>query len=115
MELYVVRRAGPKADSVAVRTPASPAVEQPAVDSCQSLFWALDGRHLVVLGKRWHVEVFSVVELAGRRFMQLSLDGPAHHMLTLRLTPQTPVRRLVPTVLLWLSHPESSAAVIDVV
>jgi hypothetical protein len=115
MELYVVKRAGTGADDGAVRASTSAAVEQPAADSCQSLFYALDGRHLVVLGKRWHVEVFSVVELAGRRFIQLSIDGPAHYMLTLRLTPHTPVSRLIPAVLDWLAHPVSSGAVIDVV
>jgi hypothetical protein len=115
MELYVVGRAGIRADATVARAATDPGVEQPAVDSCQSLFWALDGRNFVVLGKRWHVEVFSVVELAGRRFIQLSLDGPAHHMLTLRLTPHTPARQLIPAVLVWLAHPDSSGAVIDVV
>lgn len=115
MALYVVRRAGMTGGDTVTRASTSAAAEQPAADSCQTLFGALDGRHFVVLGKRWHVEVFSVVELAGRRFMQLSLDGPAHYMLTLRLTPQTPVRRLIPTVLGWLAHPGSSGEVIDVV
>lgn len=85
-----------------------------ASDSCETLFWALDGRDLAVLGKRWHIEVFSVVEMAGRRYMQLSLDGPLQYMLTLRLLPETSVRALVPAVLGWLTRPTSSGEVVDV-
>lgn len=97
-----------------MRRQTSAVAVQSQTESCEALFWALDGRDLVVLGKRWHVEVFSVVEMAGRRYMQLSLDGPVHYMLTLRLGPETPARRLIPSVLSWLAHPTSSGEVIDV-
>lgn len=110
MALYVVMRAG--FAPVDVAEPHQPAAQQ--VENCEALFWALDGRELVVLGRRWRIEVFSVVELAGRRYMQLSLDGPSQYMLTLRLTPGTSVRRLIPTVLTWLTHPAGSGEVIDV-
>ena len=90
------------------------AVERPAIETCERVYWALDGRDFVVLGKRWHVEVFSVVELAGRRYVQLSLDGPEQYMLTLRLLPETPVNRLISTILSWLAHPTASGEVRDV-
>ncbi len=114
MALYVVMRPGVAAGGVASRDSTDAANERTQTDSCETLFWALDGRDLVVLGKRWHIEVFSVVELAGRRYMQLSLDGPTHYMLTLRLSPEASVRRLIPTVLSWLTHPTASGEVIDV-
>lgn len=114
MAIYVVMRTGLAAgDAVANRDRIVP-VKRPRRESCEALFWTLDGRDLVVLGKRWHVEVFSVVEMAGRRYMQLSLEGPTQYMLTLRLTPDTSVRRLIPTVLSWLTHPTASGEVIDV-
>lgn len=114
MALYVVVRAGMPTGNIAARKATSVLPEPTQIESCETLFWALDGRDLVVLGKRWHVEVFSVVEMAGRRYMQLSLDGPAQYMLTLRLAPTTSVRKLIPTVLTWLAHPTTSGEVIDV-
>ena len=114
MALYVVVRPGLGTGTAeSAQSACQPAVV-PQPDSCETLFWALDGRDLVVLGRRWHVEVFSVVELAGRRYIQLSLAGLTDYMLTLRLTPATPVRHLIPAVLTWLTHPTASGEVIDV-
>jgi hypothetical protein len=115
MAMYVVTRSGLAAGNVVVPHESRVTVDTPEPESCESLFWALDGRDLVVLGKRWHVEVFSVVELAGRRYLQLSLNGITHYMLTLRVAPDAPVRRLIPAVLTWLTHPTASGEVIDVV
>lgn len=115
MALYVVMRSGlAVAGVVAPSATTAPADEPVLSHSCESLFWALNGRDLVVLGKRWHVEVFSVVELAGRRYMQLSVDGPTHNMLTLRLAPGTSDRRLIPAVLSWLRRPTAAGEVLDV-
>jgi hypothetical protein len=114
MALYVVMRSGLAAGDLMTRAPERATAGRQPHDSCEALFWALDGRDLVVLGKRWHVEVFSVVELAGRRYMQLSLDGPTHYMLTLRLAPEASVRRLIPAVLSWLTHPTTSGEVVDI-
>lgn len=113
MALYVVVRSSLATGDQVTRASERGALERPQPDSCETLFWALDGRDLVVLGKRWRVEVFSVVELAGRRYMQLSLDGSTHYMLTLRLAPETSVRRLIPAVLSWLTHPTTSGEVVD--
>ena len=115
MSLYVVMRSGLETGAAAVRESSADVTPVVEADTCESLFWALDGRDLVVLGKRWRVEVFSVVQLAGRRYMQLSLEGPAQYMLTLRLAVGTSVRSLVPAVLSWLAHPTCSGEVIDVV
>jgi len=115
MSLYVVMRSGLETGAAPARESSVDAPPMAAADNCESLFWALDGRDLVVLGRRWRVEVFSVVELAGRRYMQLSLEGPAQYMLTLRLAVSTSVRSLVPAVLSWLTHPTCSGEVVDVV
>ncbi len=114
MALYVVMRSGDGAGEMAAPAPTRMSSDRQPSESCEALFWALDGRDLVVLGRRWHVEVFSVVALAGRRYVQLSLDGATHYMLTLRLKTDTSVRHLIPAVLSWLSHPTASGAVIDV-
>lgn len=114
MALYVVTRSGQSARRRDTHASAAPRVAGCATDTCETIFWALDGRDLVVRGRRWHVEVFSVVELAGRRYVQLSLSGPEACMLTLRLTPATPVRRLIPAVLTRLTRPTTSGEIIDV-
>lgn len=113
MSLYVVARPGFANETLAARQRDETAARPPA-ESCEALFWALDGRDLVVLGRRWRVGVFSVVELAGRRYVQLSLEGSARYMLTLRLVPDVTVSRIVPTILAWLAHPTASGEVIDI-
>lgn len=115
MALYVVTRSDLAAGEMAAPAQATTSSDRQPSESCEALFWALDGRDLVVLGRRWHVEVFSVVELAGRRYVQLSLEGLTHYMLTLRLKAETPVRRLIPAVLSWLARPTTSGEIIDVV
>ena len=115
MARHLVLKSGAAAGGfLAHDTAVARALERPAIESCERLYWALDGRDIVVLGKRWHLEVFSVVELSGRRYMQLSLDGPEQYMLTLRLVPETPVNRLIPAILSWLAHPTASGEVLDV-
>jgi hypothetical protein len=95
-------------------TAAEPTASRPVVEHRDRVYWALDGRDVVVLGKRWHVEVFSVVEHAGHRYVQLALDGPQRYMLTLRVVPDTPVNRLIQALLGWLTHPTTSGDVINV-
>lgn len=114
MSLYVVARPGFPGGHAALRQSQDATAEQPPVESCEALFWALDGRDLVVLGRRWRVGVFSVVELAGRRYVQLSLEGPHQYMLTLRLACDVTAARVVPPVLGWLAHPTASGEVIDI-
>lgn len=95
-------------------TAAQPPASRPEAEHGEKVYWALDGRDVVVLGKRWHVEVFSVVEHGGHRFVQLSLDGPERYMLTLRVVPATPVNRLIQALLSWLTHPTASGDVVEV-
>ena len=89
-------------------------VDESSSASSESVFQALDGRELTVLGRRWRVEVFSVLELAGRRYVQLSVNGPARYMLTLRMRPGAEARHAVRVLLAWLARPAGSGEVLDV-
>jgi hypothetical protein len=60
------------------------------------------------------MSIFSVVELAGRRYVQLSLAGTEQYMLTVRLTASARARQIVPAVLEWLRRPSGSGEVLDV-
>jgi len=71
----------------------------------ERLFAALDGRDLVVSGEAWHLEVYSVCEQAGRRWVQLAIDGQQRYMLTLALATGSGVRQAVRAVNEWLAAP----------
>ena len=68
------------------------------------VFAALDGRDLMVSGARWHVEVYGICEQAGRQWIQLAVDGPRHHMLTLALAADQGIRQVVGTLSTWLAE-----------
>ena len=80
----------------------------------ERLFTALDGRDLLVRGVAWHVEVYGICEDAGRRWIQLAVDGPHHHMLTLALATRHGVRQAVRTVSTWLEEPSETSSVLNV-
>ena len=69
------------------------------------MFAALDGRDLVVSGAHWHVEVYGICEEAGRRWIQLAVDGPGHYMLTLALAADYGIRQVVRDLSTWLADP----------
>ena len=71
-------------------------------------FAALDGRDVVVSGARWHVEVYGICDQSGRRWIQLAVDGPRHHMLTLALAADEGIRQVVRTLSSWLANPSTS-------
>ena len=75
---------------------------------------ALDGRDLVVSGSEWHVEVYGICEQAGRRWIQLALDGPRHHMVTLALAADLGVRQVVRVLSDWLADPSESDQLLTV-
>jgi hypothetical protein len=69
------------------------------------LFAALDGRELLVSGRRWRIEVFSVRDLAGLRWIQLALKGKSRQTFALKLDAGAGVRRVVEAVTTQLSSP----------
>jgi hypothetical protein len=92
----------------------SPAVRRKiSVPKAERLFAALDGRHLVVQGEAWHVHVYGICEEAGRRWIQLAVDGPSHHMLTLALATRHGVSQAVRSLSAWLEEPSSVPQVVN--
>jgi hypothetical protein len=69
------------------------------------LFAALDGRELLVSGRRWKVEVFSVRDLAGLRWIQLAIKGKSRLTFALKLDPGAGVHRAVEAVTSQLMSP----------
>lgn len=69
------------------------------------LFAALDGRELLVSGRRWKIEVFSVRDLAGLRWIQLALKGKSPQTLALKLDRGAGVHRAVEAVTSRLMSP----------
>jgi hypothetical protein len=114
MTFHVVARAGLAAGQIAAEPQERSGPLETHITSPEMLFSALDGRELIVLGRRWKVEVFSVCELGGCRYVQLSLQGQEQYMLTLRVGSGTDVRQLIPRLLTWLAHPSSSGEILDI-
>jgi hypothetical protein len=69
------------------------------------LFAALDGRELLVAGLRWRIEVFSVRDLAGLRWVQLALKGKSRQTLALKLDAGAGVRRVVEALVSQINSP----------
>jgi hypothetical protein len=62
------------------------------------VFVALDGRELIVGGRRWRIEVFSVRDLSGLRWIQLALKGTSALTFALKLDAGAGARRAVMAV-----------------
>jgi hypothetical protein len=69
------------------------------------VFVALDGRELIVGGRRWRIEVFSVRDLAGLRWIQLALKGTSALTFALKLDAGAGARRAVMAVTSKLMSP----------
>lgn len=86
----------------ALRTPRRPALE-PLVPP-DRLFSALDGRDLTLAGGRWHLEVYSVTDFCGQRWLQLALDGQGRSILTVKLSPTDRASRVLAAVATWVTR-----------
>ena len=69
------------------------------------LFEALDGSAIRVGDAEWRLQVFGVIESAGRRWVQLELDGSAHRVLTLSLDHSQGPSDAMTTLSHWLANP----------
>jgi hypothetical protein len=76
----------------------------PAI-SLDHLFEALDGRTVTLFHRRWEIQVFSITEQHGWRFLQLSLAGDPEHLLTLRTSAWATVDETLREVSRWLARP----------
>lgn len=90
------------------------ATHKTPISKGERLFAALDGRDLLVRGEAWHLEVYGICEDAGRRWVQIAVDGPSHYMLTLALATRAGVRQAVRTLSSWLEHPSESQQIVNV-
>jgi len=70
----------------------------------ERLFEGLDGRDLLVKGSAWRLMVYAVCEEAGRRWVQIAIDGPQHYMLTLALATRSGVQQAVDVLSRWLEQ-----------
>jgi len=66
------------------------------------LFGALDGRDLTIAGGRWRIEVFSVSECDGHRWVQLALSGEKRGMLTMKVSPSDGAGRVLMGISSWI-------------
>jgi hypothetical protein len=82
--------------------------------SAARLFEALDGRALFVDRKNWQVNVFSVHDEDGFRWVQLALEGPDCHPLTLRMSQYESLKAVVHSLICWLSDPAATDHVLEV-
>jgi hypothetical protein len=73
-------------------------------------FAELDGRHLVVAGIDWSLQVYGICEQQGRRWVQLALSGAGEAcMLTLRVGPRAGVADVLSTLSSWLTDPSDKS------
>lgn len=78
--------------------------------ACDRFFAELDGRHLVVAGIDWSLQVYGICEQQGRRWVQLALSGADEAcMLTLRVGPRAGVADVLSTVSSWLTDPNDKS------
>ena len=82
----------------------------PAFVPAERLFSALDGRDLTIAGGRWRLEVYSVSDFQGHRWVQLALDGLKRCMVTVKLSPTDGVSRVLSGVTSWVRGPQRVAA-----
>lgn len=81
----------------------------------QELFMALDGRGLTTAGERFRLEVFSVRDEAGIRWVQLALNGSeTRRLLTLRLKTGDNAQHAIFTLAAWLADPAATPDVFNV-
>lgn len=78
------------------------------------LFVALDGRHVAGAGHRWRVEVFSVCDRRGRRWIQLALKGRPRYMLTLRLIAGAGLDHVMLALSSWIANPCDTNEILNV-
>jgi hypothetical protein len=89
-----------------------PSSAAPASGAPERLFKALDGGALRVGADEWRMTVFAVVDAAGRRWVQLRLDGAEHQVVTLRLNKAQGPSSAVHALSSWLANPEAEATAV---
>jgi hypothetical protein len=78
------------------------------------LFSLLNGRDLIVAGRKWRIEIYSICDWAGLRWIQLAVDGMPRRMLALRLATGDGARDAVRALSSWLARPSDERHVLSV-
>lgn len=78
--------------------PASDLLTSGFVDP-DELFAELDNMEIAAGECRWRIEVFSISDQEGQRWIQLGVRGTTEHMITLRLQPGAGLADALPEVL----------------
>ena len=73
----------------------------------ERLFAGLDGCALRVGAAEWRVQVYGVIDEAGRRWVQLTLDGARPRVLTLKLRKSNSPTEAVQVLSSWLANPSA--------
>ena len=75
---------------------------------------ALEGRAVTVSGQSWRLEVYGVYDCAGRRWVQLALEGSPHYMLTLNLALGAGVQLALMALAACLTNPSNATSILNV-
>ena len=75
---------------------------------------ALEGQAVTVSGQSWRLEVYSVLDYAGRRWVQLALEGEPHYMLTLNLAVGAGAQRALMALAACLANPSDAVGILNV-
>ncbi len=76
--------------------------------SANDIFQALDGRDVSLSARSWHVEVYSVFEQQGTRWIQLLLKGPDEYSVAVRVGPRDTVTEILEALSSWFADPSAS-------
>ena len=79
--------------------------------SPDELFVELDGTDFVASGQTWHVEIYSVIDDQGFRWVQLGVTGPRSEMATLRLAKGASGEHALIALTGWLSQRSLNAPI----
>lgn len=78
-----------------------------------TLFTALDGTQVSVAGLDWRVEVFSVIDEPGQRWIQLALQGVVRRIVTVRANHTESPRQIVREISSWLADPSAARNILQ--
>ncbi len=69
------------------------------------IFDALDGHSLELSDQRWRIEIYSLLEQDGWRWVHLALRGETDHVLIVKVLPFENENHVVGALLTWLDNP----------
>ena len=86
----------------------------PRLVTPDDLFDALNGSDLTVSGRKWRIEVYSIRDRAGLRWVQLALNGHPCHMLAVNVRTGDGQGPVLDALSSWLVNPTSTNAILPV-